>query len=61
MYLFSLTMEARIGRKTVLITALLQTSVSMVTTRQRTKERAKGGMFPRGKRFCASQKDRLDT
>lgn len=48
---YGLTIEARIGRKSVVVAVLLEHSVNVPTSRQSSIEMANGGMFSRGARL----------
>lgn len=54
-------MEARIGRKSVVVATLLVHSVKVATRRQRMKTMAGGDMFCSGVSFPPSQSDSPDT
>ena len=51
---FCLTIEASIGRNSVVVATLLEHSVNVAVSRHRRKEMAKGGMDCRGARLSPS-------
>lgn len=53
-------MEARMGRKSVVVAVLLEHSVNMATSRHSRMEMAAGGMLCSGTRLCPSQVERPD-
>lgn len=56
-----LTMEASMGRKSVVVAVLLEHSVNMATSRHSTMEMAKGGMFFSGVSICPIHPESPDT
>lgn len=58
---YGLTMEARMGRKSVVVAVLLEHSVNVPTSRQSSSEMANGGIFSSGERLCPSHFDRPDS
>lgn len=60
-WLGQLTMEARMGRKSVVVATLLVHSVKVATRRQSIKAMAGGDTFCRGVSFSPSHADRCDS
>lgn len=58
---YALTIEARMGRKSVVVAVLLEHSVNVPTSRQSSIEMANGGMLWRGARLSPSHFDSPDT
>lgn len=54
------TMEASIGRNRVVVAVLLEHSVKVATSKESSKEMAKGGICARGASLSPSQTDRPD-
>lgn len=55
------TIEANMGRNSVVVAVLLEHSVNVAISRESTNEIAKGGIVWRGDRFSPNHLDRFDT